>query len=92
MLHAHRQLRASLSKSVCLDLLAALSKQGRIDDMLSAFAYMRVAQPAVEGPKALAILAAVLSLSLCPCVCLSLCTCDMAHAAQHTHLGCRDRC
>jgi hypothetical protein len=54
-----------------LDLLAALSKQGRIDDMLSAFAYMRVAQPAVEAPKTLAILAAVLSLSLS--VSLSLC-------------------
>lgn len=56
VLHAHRQLRASLSKAACVDLLTALSKQGRTDDMLTAFAYMRVAQPAVESSKTLVVL------------------------------------
>ena len=59
MLHAHRQLRASLSKAACVDLLTALSKQGRTEDMLTAFAYMRVAQPAVESSKTLVVLVTV---------------------------------
>ena len=58
VLHAHRQLRASLSKSVCLDLLVALSKEGRTDDLLAAFSYMRAAQPGVVCAKALGIVAA----------------------------------
>jgi len=55
---AHRQLRAQLSKSVCNDLLAALSKEGRSDEMLTAFSYMRTAQPKVASAKALGIIAA----------------------------------
>jgi hypothetical protein len=58
VLHAHRQLRSSLSKTVCMEVLAALSKEGRTDDMLAAFSYMRTAQPAVVSPKSLGILLA----------------------------------
>ena len=58
VLHAHRQLRASLSKAVCLDLLAALSKAGKTDEMLAAFAYMRTAHPGIVSSKALGILVA----------------------------------
>lgn len=58
VLRAHRQLRSALSKSVCLDLLAALSKEGRTDEMLDAFSYMRAAQPGVACPKALGIIGA----------------------------------
>ena len=58
VLRAHRQLRSALSKSVCLDLLAALSKEGRTDEMLDAFSYMRAAQPGVACPKALSIIGA----------------------------------
>jgi len=58
VLRAHRQLRSFLSKSVCIDLLVALSKQGRTDEMLDAFSYMRAAQPGVACPKALGVVTA----------------------------------